>query len=144
MNAATPVIPSPDVAVPPIIEPSSKPVDNKLARVGTIMRHGYPSFDSLRTFDNFVLSYDRRLRAAGWVFEHLTPESVTYNPEINRQKCDFFEDKAIHPFFRAKNDDFKGSGYDRGHLAAAGNHRLSQAHCAQTFILSNISPQGEL
>jgi len=37
--------------------------------------------------------------------------------------------------------DYKGSGYDRGHMAAAGNHRHSQAAMDQTFVLSNISPQ---
>lgn len=37
--------------------------------------------------------------------------------------------------------DYRGSGYDRGHLAAAGNHQLNQEICDQTFLLSNISPQ---
>ena len=41
----------------------------------------------------------------------------------------------------ATNKDYKHSGYDRGHLAAAGNHRLSQDVCQQTFLLSNMAPQ---
>lgn len=28
-------------------------------RVSKIMEHGYPSLDTIRTYDNFVLSYDR-------------------------------------------------------------------------------------
>lgn len=36
---------------------------------------------------------------------------------------------------------FQGSGYDRGHLAAAGNHRRSQTAIDQTFLLSNMAPQ---
>lgn len=47
----------------------------------------------------------------------------------------------LQPFFRADNSDYKKSGYDRGHLAAAGNHKMSQNHVQQTFYLSNISPQ---
>ncbi|VDQ15142.1 unnamed protein product [Trichobilharzia regenti] len=43
--------------------------------------------------------------------------------------------------FRSTNDDYLHSGYDRGHLAAAGNHRLSHTAMSQTFILSNIAPQ---
>lgn len=42
---------------------------------------------------------------------------------------------------RATNNDYKQSGYDRGHLAAAGNHRICQEHVDQTFYLSNITPQ---
>lgn len=36
---------------------------------------------------------------------------------------------------------FQCSGFDRGHLAAAGNHRKSQLAVDQTFYLSNMSPQ---
>lgn len=42
---------------------------------------------------------------------------------------------------RSTNEDYKGSGYDRGHLAAAGNHKAHQKHCEQTFFLSNMAPQ---
>jgi len=43
--------------------------------------------------------------------------------------------------YRSLNSDYRGSGFDRGHLAAAGNHRLCQKHVDQTFFLSNIAPQ---
>ena len=36
---------------------------------------------------------------------------------------------------------FRKSGYDRGHLAAAANHRSSQDSMCATFFLSNMSPQ---
>lgn len=42
---------------------------------------------------------------------------------------------------RSENRDYKGSGFDRGHMAAAGNHRLSQKDCHETFLLSNMAPQ---
>lgn len=42
---------------------------------------------------------------------------------------------------RSLNSDYKGSGYDRGHLAAAGNHRSHQIHVDQTFYLTNMAPQ---
>lgn len=44
-------------------------------------------------------------------------------------------------YFRGRLTDYKYSGYDRGHLAAAGNHKANQKHLDQTFVLSNISPQ---
>lgn len=108
-----------------------------------IMKHGYPSFETIRTYGNFVLSYDRRNRTPNWVMEHLTPERVhkVKDGSVDRSKCEFFEDHSIHPYFRSSNIDYKGSGYDRGHLAAARNHAISQDFVNQTFILSNIAPQ---
>lgn len=44
-------------------------------------------------------------------------------------------------YFRSDNSDYKRSGYDRGHLAAAGNHKLDQKHVQQTFYLTNMAPQ---
>ena len=110
-------------------------------RVSQIMKHGFPGLDNVRTFDNYVLSYDRRNRTAHWVFEHLTREHVTKVQDVQRESCNFFEDESVHPFFRATNGDYKGSGYDRGHLAAAGNHKHLQKAMQQTFVLSNMAPQ---
>ena len=50
-------------------------------------------------------------------------ESLHKEEGVERSKCEFKEDTSIHPFFRSKNTDYKHSGYDRGHLAPAGNHR---------------------
>jgi endonuclease G, mitochondrial len=111
------------------------------SRVGQIMKFGFPGLDNIRSFDDYVLSFDRRTRNAHWVFEHLTAEHVKHNDKVDRAKCDFKADDSIHQFFRADNADFKKSGFDRGHLAAAGNHKKDQKHLEQTFYLSNISPQ---
>ncbi|XP_019549835.3 endonuclease G, mitochondrial [Aedes albopictus] len=112
-----------------------------VSRIGQIMKFGFPGLDNVRSYDDYVLSYDRRTRVAHWVFEHLTAESVRANDAVDRSKCDFKPDESIHPFFRSLNSDYKGSGFDRGHLAAAGNHRINQQHCDQTFFLTNMAPQ---
>ncbi|CAG0900468.1 unnamed protein product, partial [Darwinula stevensoni] len=111
------------------------------SRTAQIMRFGFPGLDNIRSLDDYVLSYDRRNRVAHWVFEHLTAERIKKRDTVDRSKCNFHEDSSIHPFFRSVNQDYKGSGFDRGHLAAAGNHRLTQEHCDQTFLLSNMAPQ---
>ncbi|KAK6979137.1 endonuclease G mitochondrial [Biomphalaria glabrata] len=88
-----------------------------------------------------MLSYDRRTRTASWVLEHLTPEKVNRVDGVERSKLKFLEDESIHGYHRATNKDYLGSGYDRGHLAAAANHRQSLNAMSQTFLLSNIAPQ---
>lgn len=64
------------------------------------MRFGFPGLDHVRSYDNFVLSYDRRNRVAHWVFEHLTKERLKNNGCVDRSKCDFKPDTSIHPYFR--------------------------------------------
>lgn len=137
VSAATPISPK---EIVPVDENTTKLAPPQ-SRVSQIMKFGFPGLDNVRSFDNFILSYDRRNRVAHWVFEHMTRETVKRNDAVDRSKCEFKEDGSIHPFFRATNKDYKGSGYDRGHLAAAGNHRCSQTHVDQTFFLSNIAPQ---
>ncbi|KAK7480319.1 hypothetical protein BaRGS_00028487 [Batillaria attramentaria] len=123
--------------------PTSTPVSTAPTnRAVQIMKHGYPGFDNVRYYEDFVVSYDRRNRTAHWVFEHIKGDNCTYAEGVDRSKCsDFRPDLSIHPYFRATNADYKGSGYDRGHLAAASNHRHSQKAMDDTFVLSNISPQ---
>lgn len=106
-----------------------------------IMKYGFPGLDNVRSFENYIISYDKRNRTAHWVFEHLTKDRLMSNKDIDRSKSEFQCDESIHPYFRSTNKDYKGSGYDRGHLAAAGNHKMHQKHLDQTFYLSNIAPQ---
>ncbi|KRZ16028.1 Endonuclease G, mitochondrial [Trichinella zimbabwensis] len=145
-NAATAIDTRlPDVV--PLIQAPAKPdsVADKVdipSRVSEIMRFGFPGFDNLRTFEDFVVSYDRKTRTVHWVLEHLTPDRMTYDPSVDRSKCMFREDESIHAYFRSTNEDYKArSGYDRGHMAAAGNHRRTQNAIDQTFLLSNMAPQ---
>uniref|UniRef100_A0A915EA29 Endonuclease n=1 Tax=Ditylenchus dipsaci TaxID=166011 RepID=A0A915EA29_9BILA len=90
------------------------------------MKFGYPGFDNLRTYEDFVLSYDRRTRTAHWVVEHLTPDRLVYDPSVDRSKSTFKPDTSIHTFFQSQNSDYLRSGYDRGHLAAAGNIEIGR------------------
>ncbi|XP_065081123.1 endonuclease G, mitochondrial [Ochlerotatus camptorhynchus] len=128
-------------AASPIPAEQKAVVPSNVSRIGQIMKYGFPGLDNVRSYDDYVLSYDRRSRVAHWVFEHLTAESVKPNDAVDRSKSDFKPDESIHPFFRSLNSDYKGSGFDRGHMAAAGNHRRHQQHCDQTFYLTNMAPQ---
>ncbi|CAG0881798.1 unnamed protein product [Cyprideis torosa] len=137
VQAAVPV--SPGTVLEPAVSPGG--VEVKTTRTSQIMRLGFPSTANLRSYQDFVLSYDTRNRVPNWVFEHLTFDRIQKNPGVDRAKCEFKEDTSFHEYFRANNKDYKGSGFDRGHMAAAGNHWISQDACDETFYLSNIAPQ---
>ncbi|XP_018548354.1 endonuclease G, mitochondrial [Lates calcarifer] len=106
---------------------------------GAVMKYGFPSLANIKTRESYVTSYDPRTRTASWVIEKLNLASLS-GPS-DRKFCDFKEDDSIHVFHRSINADYKGSGFDRGHLAAAANHKWSQKAMEDTFYLSNVAPQ---
>jgi endonuclease G len=87
----------------------------------------------------YVLAYDGRTRHASWVYEELTADNL--EGSADRADFDFMEDPLLPAHFRANKSDYKGSGFDRGHLSPAGNARSSPEAMKDTFYLSNISPQ---
>jgi len=149
VSAASPVaVMSPALTEPAVPLLPEKPKDlipaeppKGYSRVAEIMRFGFPGFDNIRSRRDYVVSYDARNRTAHWVFEHLTAESVKKREDVDRTISNFKEDKSIHPYFRSTLADYKHSGFDRGHLAAAANHRMNQNLCDETFLLSNMAPQ---
>lgn len=106
---------------------------------GELAKYGLPGVAQLRSRESYVLSYDPRTRGALWVLEQLRPERL--RGDGDRSACDFREDDSVHAYHRATNADYRGSGFDRGHLAAAANHRWSQRAMDDTFYLSNVAPQ---
>ncbi|XP_020496451.1 endonuclease G, mitochondrial [Labrus bergylta] len=106
---------------------------------GVVMKYGFPSLANVKTRESYVTSYDPRTRTASWVIERLNP--ATLSGSSDRKYCEFKEDDSVHVCHRATNADYKGSGFDRGHLAAAANHKWSQKAMEETFYLSNVAPQ---
>ncbi|XP_061671957.1 endonuclease G, mitochondrial isoform X3 [Syngnathoides biaculeatus] len=106
---------------------------------GAVMKYGFPSLSNIRTRESYVSSYDPRTRTPAWVIERLGGDTLGGNAD--RKRCDFKEDDSVHIFHRATNADYKGSGLDRGHMAAAANHKWSQKAMDDTFYLTNVAPQ---
>ncbi|NXM11061.1 NUCG Endonuclease, partial [Ploceus nigricollis] len=110
-----------------------------------LSKYGLPGLAQLRSRESYVLCYDPRSRSALWVIEQLNRD--TLSGASDRAACDFQEDDSVHEYHRATNADYpQPSGaqprpVDRGHLAAAANHRWSQKAMRDTFYLSNIAPQ---
>ena len=75
---------------------------------------GVPSTEHLRFHQNFVLSFDSAKRNAKWVLEHITKDMSS--GQGSRADVKFFEDAGLEPRFRSRLEDYRNSGYDRGHL----------------------------
>jgi endonuclease G, mitochondrial len=70
--------------------------------------------------------------------EHLAKERVA-TPRPERQDA-FHADPNIPPADRAELDDYKRSGYDRGHMAPSGD-MIDEKSQYESFSLANIFPQ---
>eukprot|EP00039_Didymoeca_costata_P012710 m.184564 g.184564 ORF g.184564 m.184564 type:complete len:161 (+) comp15560_c0_seq25:380-862(+) len=84
-------------------------------------------------------SYNAEHRVPNWVCERINKDTLTQN--ATRKPCKFFEDKTIDELFRSRLSDYRNSGFDRGHLAAAGNHSYDQDAVCSTFNLASMGPQ---
>ncbi len=85
----------------------------------------------------YTLSYNEQHEQANWVAYKLTKKHILGN--VNRTN-NFRFDKNI-PTGSSTLEDYKGSGYDRGHLVPAGDMKISKKAMSESFFMSNISPQ---
>jgi endonuclease G len=70
--------------------------------------------------------------------EYLLEENVSGTEE---RQGSFKQHPNIDSKLQATNEDYARSGFDRGHMAAAGNMRKDSAAMEQSFYLTNMVPQ---
>ncbi|MBR5477915.1 MAG: DNA/RNA non-specific endonuclease [Bacteroidaceae bacterium] len=85
----------------------------------------------------YTVSYNEQRRNPNWVAYELTGEEVD-GTEPRGSK--FIPDPNVIGR-QAVDDDYKHSGWDRGHLAPAADMKWSEQAMDESFYLSNISPQ---
>lgn len=93
--------------------------------------------EKLISHAGYTLSYNEKYEQANWVAYELT--SAETNSIYNRSN-QFLKDPKVKTG-SAENSDYAGSGYDRGHLAPAGDMGWSEKSMVESFYYSNMSPQ---
>jgi endonuclease G len=86
----------------------------------------------------FAVGHNPEARTPAWVIERLGISSI--NGGIERTD-NFRADPDLLVGRRAELDDYVGSGFDRGHMAPAGDLTWSLQAMTESFYLSNIAPQ---
>ena len=85
----------------------------------------------------YTVSYNEQRRNPNWVAYELTAEEVAGKES---RGSDFIRDPLVIGR-QADDSDYRKSGWDRGHLAPAGDMKWSPKAMEESFYMSNISPQ---
>ncbi len=93
--------------------------------------------ESLILHAGYSLTYREEHEMARWVAYHLDRDEL-YG--LHERKDDFRPDDAVSTG-SAELGDYRGSGYDRGHLIPAADATWSEEAMSDTFYLSNMAPQ---
>ena len=88
--------------------------------------------------EGYTLSYRDQYKDAEWVAYPLLSYETTGDAD---RKYEQFKPDPAADNGTALPSDYTRSGYDRGHLAPAGDFKFSQRIMRETFFMSNITPQ---
>lgn len=97
----------------------------------------YPLLDN----GGFVIEYDAARRIPRWVYECITLENLSGDLTRSNTSSRMSADDRIAPIHQAESDDYKYTGFDRGHMAPAADYTSEPAHRDATFLMTNICPQ---
>jgi|TARA_B100000315_G_C14560847_1_gene580520 endonuclease G len=95
------------------------------------------SVDTIIQHVGYSLLYDETHEQAKWVAYELT--STETQGKIKRSN--YFQSDPLVESKSASSEDYKSSGYDRGHLAPAADMKWSSTAMSESFYMSNMCPQ---
>lgn len=119
-------------------EPDLVLTDNDNMLMGNASKAGTDENNYLLRKPQFSLSYSRTRTIANWVSWHTESSDLG---SVDRQN-DFREDPELpNDWYKAKDNLYNGSGFDRGHLCPSGDRTNSITNNSATFLMTNIIPQ---
>ena len=93
--------------------------------------------DFLLKKKNFVLSYNNKKGTPNWVSWHLTKADLGTAPRL-----DFHPDADLPAGFKVVTPaDYKGGGFDRGHMCPHSDRTATEEMSRETFVMTNMVPQ---
>ena len=98
-----------------------------------------PGADQVFCYDGYAVGYAHDLKIPVWAAYLITDQSAN-GANVERQD-NFRENPEVPAQFMSKKSDYRGSGFDRGHMAPSGSIDYSGAANSDTFYLSNMVPQ---
>lgn len=96
------------------------------------------SYDYVINHYAYTVSYNPRTLVANWVAYELTAEET--DGPWSRKGLRFVPDPDCR-YRQADHDDYRNSGYSRGHLAPAGDMKWDSLAMVESFYFTNCIPQ---
>ncbi|MCC8037470.1 MAG: DNA/RNA non-specific endonuclease [Bacteroidales bacterium] len=94
--------------------------------------------EQIINYKGMTVSFNASTHNPNWVAWELTrDEAAGEEPRSNK----FHADPDVHGC--ATPDDYRNSGFDRGHMAPAGDMKWSQKAMEESFTMTNICPQAK-
>lgn len=111
-----------------------------IGTLGNWLEYGKPwASDYIAVREGYVVGYNSATRCPDWVVERLTRAKLE-GPKTKRSD-DFRADMQIPT--SAQLDDYRRSGWSRGHMVPAADCKWSASAMSQTFLLTNMCPQDQ-
>lgn len=98
----------------------------------------YSQNEAIVEHEYYTLRYNEKTEQADWVA--YTLKKVNLDNSKFKRSDNFREDPDVKTK-SASLADYKGSGYDRGHLAPAADFAWTKNGMSESFYMSNMSPQ---
>ena len=86
----------------------------------------------------YITSYNSYTKLPNWVAWELNREKLV---ERESRTDKFLPDPDLSPAEAVTTDDYKRSGWDRGHMCPAGDNRWHWRAMQESFYMTNICPQ---
>jgi endonuclease G len=102
-------------------------------------RYGIPPADHYLFNREYIVGYSYLFKQPRWAAEVIGPNNRRV--EIDKRTDSFRPDLRIPKMFRPGLEDYRGFGFDCGHLVASADRRASGTLNSETFLLTNMSPQ---
>jgi endonuclease G len=136
---------------PTVQQPTPQPQEGKRPLTGRPARAGEENSGLLlgnpsnagRSANNYLIqrpqmatSYNATNGGPNWVAWHLEKSDLG-----KVKRGDFAPDPLLPDDWQIRPTDYRGSGYDRGHVCPSGHRTRTKTDNAATFVMSNMLPQ---
>ncbi len=129
-----------------LIFKSKESISDKKLEINNIdISNNNPSLANKKNLNNllivkeeYILSYNCSKGIANWVGWRTSEADLG---ELSRSD-DFREDESLPKnCYQVDENDYRGSGYDRGHLMPSGDRTKSKSANSSSFLMTNMLPQ---